>query len=93
MVETRLIAPDAGVDLVGFACVSLEHEVRVGQEGAGHADEIRRAGGEDVLSGGRCVDPEGRRREGEEERGWGGGERGAERGERVERRVLRLVKC
>ncbi len=60
VIQARLIARDAGVDLLGAAGLRLGHPVRVGEHRAGHRDQLHAAGGQDVLGGLRHVDPVGR---------------------------------
>ncbi len=57
VIQTGLIAGDAGGDEVGFACLGLGHEVGIGKEGSRHADHIGAAVGQDLFRRLRVVDP------------------------------------
>ena len=59
VVQARLVAGDAGVDPLRGPGLRLERPVGIGQERAGHADQIGLALGEDLLGGLGHVDPVG----------------------------------
>ncbi|NBU27131.1 MAG: hypothetical protein EBS42_02640, partial [Caulobacteraceae bacterium] len=56
MVQAGLVAGDAGIDLVLAALEGLQHQVRVGQHGAGHGDQVGVALGQDGFGHVRHVD-------------------------------------
>jgi hypothetical protein len=56
VVEAGLVAGDAGRDQVGAAGAGLFDEGGVGEEGAGHRDEVGVAGGDEALGHLRRVD-------------------------------------
>ncbi len=49
VVQTGLIAANAGIDLIGSAFGGLTHQLCIGQERPGHRHHIRIAGGKDFL--------------------------------------------
>ncbi len=56
VIEARLIAGDAGVDLVFTAVARFDHPIGVGEEGARHAHHVGAAIGEHLLGDGGHVD-------------------------------------
>src|SRR5690606_32732492 len=54
-----LVAADAGADLVDAAPGGLGDDLGVGDDGAGHADQVRLSPGDDLLGGLRVADPAG----------------------------------
>ena len=49
MIQTSLIATDAGVDLIGSVFGRFFHEFRVCQKRTGHRDHIRITTGQDLF--------------------------------------------
>ena len=60
MVEARLVARDARVDLVGGVGLRLGDPIRIRQQRPGHRDQLHMRVGKDLLSGLRHVDAVGR---------------------------------
>src|SRR5690606_12515915 len=56
VIQTGLVAADAGIDLVGATCDSLVDEVRVGEERAGHRHHVGVTFGQNLLRHLRGID-------------------------------------
>mmetsp|Transcript_29736 Transcript_29736/g.59155 ORF Transcript_29736/g.59155 Transcript_29736/m.59155 type:complete len:479 (-) Transcript_29736:782-2218(-) len=59
VIKARLIAGDAGRDMVRFAVHCLAHKMRVGQHGARHGHHVGAAGAQHFFGNLRGVDPVG----------------------------------